>query len=51
MIKYIYFAILAISKIKEITIVGTNDLHGKLMGNNKTQGGLSLFSSYLNIIR
>jgi 5'-nucleotidase len=45
--------------IDKITILGTNDLHGKLVSerkitsNNETYniGGLNIFSSYLTILR
>lgn len=47
------------ARIREITILGTNDAHGKLMSDIKTlpngesfkYGGLSLLSSYINILR
>ena len=37
-----------------ITILGTNDIHGRVFANKKKEikiGGLSLFSSFLNILR
>jgi 5'-nucleotidase len=47
------------SALQKLTILGTNDLHGRLFAYNITtsknelikQGGLSLFSSYLSILR
>jgi len=45
--------------IKEITILGTNDAHGKLMSEQRNLpngetfklGGLSLLSSYIKVLR
>jgi 2',3'-cyclic-nucleotide 2'-phosphodiesterase (5'-nucleotidase family) len=37
-----------------ITILGTNDIHGRVFAIKKNKikiGGLSLFSSFLNILR
>jgi 2',3'-cyclic-nucleotide 2'-phosphodiesterase (5'-nucleotidase family) len=62
MFKTLFFQIIVFfvkSELIKISILGTNDLHGRLTPirvvkpNNLTinLGGLSLFSSYLNILK
>ena len=53
---FFLFYLLFLSKIKKVTILGTNDMHGRIFPDKNDKldlkiGGLSLFSSYLKVLR